>query len=127
MEKGKILLIEYDKNDADWTSGILQAEGYSIVFADSAKEALRKARDERYDLIILDPVLPDMKGEEVCSLISRKKRYNKAPVIILSVKDEIGDIEESFLKGARDYIIKPARAEHLLAKVREHLQPERTK
>jgi DNA-binding response OmpR family regulator len=126
MEKGKILLIEYDKKDADWTSLVLQGEGYSVVLADSAREAFKKAQEQRYNLIILDPVLPDMKSEEVCSSISRKKRYGRAPVIILSVKDEIGDIEECFLKGASDYIIKPARPEHLLAKVREHLKLERS-
>ncbi|MFH1867734.1 MAG: response regulator [Candidatus Omnitrophota bacterium] len=120
MEKGKILVIDENKKDADWVSGILQNEGYSITCVYSGKEGLRKAEEERYSLVILDLELTDIKGEEVRSLLKKKKCYKKVPVLILSVKNDIEDIEGSLQRGADDYIIKPPRSEHLLNKIEKY-------
>ena len=125
MEKGKILLIEDDEKDAQWLSGLLQDEGYSVSRARDGKEGLTKAQEERYNLVILDTVLPDIKGEEACRLLKKKKRYRDVPVIALSIKDEVEDIEGAFIKGADEYIIKPPRPEHLLKKVGELLHLDR--
>ena len=121
MEKGKVLLIEDDKRDAGQVSSLLQGEGYTVRCAYNGRDGLERAGEEKFNLVILDLLLPDMPGEEVCSLLKRKRRYRKIPVIVLSVKDEIEDIERLFGRGADDYIIKPARPEHLLNRVEKHV------
>lgn len=121
MKAGKILLIEDNRKDAENVSALLQDNHYSVSCAYNGKDGLRKAREEKFDLIILDLLLPDMKGEQICSLLKRRTRFRRTPVIILSVKDEIEDIQGLFERGADDYIIKPPRPEHLLNRVEAYV------
>lgn len=120
MGNGKILLIEDDKKDAAEICGLLEKNGYKVSCAYNGREGLRKAREEKFALVILDLLLPDMKGEEICSLLKRRS-FGKIPVIVLSVKDEIGSIQELFERGADDYIIKPPRPAHLLNRVETYI------
>lgn len=125
METGKILLIEDNRKDAADVSNLLKENGYTVSCAHNGKDGLRRAREEKFDLVILDLLLPDMKGEEICSLLKRRRSFRKVPVIVLSVKDGIEDIQELFERGADDYIIKPPRPEYLLSRVDIHITRKR--
>lgn len=120
MDAGKILLIEDNRKDAAEVCGLLEENGYKVSCAYNGRDGLKKAREEKFDLVILDLLLPDMKGEEICSLLKRRS-LKKVPLIVLSVKDETGDIQELFERGADDYIIKPARPAHLLNRVEAYV------
>jgi DNA-binding response OmpR family regulator len=121
MSPQKILLIEDDPEDADIISGLLKEKGYIINHTASGREGLKKAKTERYDLIILDLILPDLKGEAICACLKRDIRYRKIPIMIVSIKDEIDEIEDLFALGADDYIIKPFHPHRLLKKIAERL------
>ena len=116
MDQAKILLIEDNREDSSFVSGLLTENGYSVTCAYAGKDGLDKAKKEKFDLVILDLLLPDMKGEDICSLL-KTRSYKKVPVMILSVKDETGDIQQLFERGADDYIIKPPRPAYILSRV----------
>jgi len=119
IDSGKILLIENDEFDAVSFSELLEERGYTVTRASTGRDALAKARERRYDIIILDITLPDMKGKDVCSAL--KKSYKKIPVIVLTAQDDIDDIQELFEKGADDYIIKPCRQGFLLSSIQAYI------
>ena len=121
MNPRKILLIEDDQQDATLITNLLKEKGYIVTHVSGGKEGIKKAKRERYDLIILDLLLPDSKGEAVCVSLKRGIRCKKIPIIVLSVKDEIEDIEDVLRLGADDYIIKPPRPQYLLKKIEERL------
>ena len=125
MNTGKILLIEDDKKDASGVLKLIQEKGYNVQCVNSGREGLIKAREGNFDLIILDLLLPDAKGEDICSALKKKTRLKNIPIIVLTVKDEIGDIEELFERGADDYIIKPPRSAYLLDKVEAYMAKKR--
>jgi DNA-binding response OmpR family regulator len=116
MDQAKILLIEDNSQDSSFVSGLLEENGYSVYCAYNGRDALSKAKKEKFDLVILDLLLPDMKGEDICSQL-KGRAYKKVPVMILSIKDEIEDIQQLFERGADDYIIKPPRPAYLLSRV----------
>ena len=121
MDAGRILLIEDNEKDAAKVTSLLKERGYIVASASTGKEALDRLKNEKFDLIILDLMLPDMKGEDICSLVKRKKKLKDIPVIICSVKDEVEDIEDLFNRGADEYIIKPPRPSYLLSRIEAHI------
>ncbi len=127
MNSAKILLIDGNKEDRDSFSALLSGEGYNVRCANSGHEGLKKAGDEKFDLIILDLILPDMKGEEACSRLKSNRRHNRVPILVLSAKDEIEDIEELFQRGVDDYIVKPPRLSYLISRVEFNITSKRMK
>lgn len=122
MDSEKILLIEDSKEDSGSFSGLLKEKGYNISCATNGSEGLKQIKQERFDLIILDLLLPDMKGEELYSRIKSERRSKNIPIIILSAKDDIEGIEELFEKGVDDYIIKPPRPDYLISRIKMHVK-----
>ena len=117
MDSTKILLIDSNREDRDAVSAFLGGEGYNVRVVDNGREGIEKAKSEKFDLIILDLILSDMKGEEICSRLRSSRRYNAVPILVLSAKDETEDIEELFQKGIDDYIVKPPRLSYLISRV----------
>jgi two-component system KDP operon response regulator KdpE len=98
---------------------ILTTHGYQITTAATGETGLALAAAERPDLIILDLGLPDMDGLEVCEEL---RRWNEAPIIVLSVRrDEVNKVQ-ALDKGADDYLVKPFGTEELLARIRVALR-----
>jgi DNA-binding response OmpR family regulator len=127
MDSAKILLIDGNKEDRDSFSALLSEKGYNVYCADNGYEGLKKAKDEKFDLIILDLILPDINGEEICSRLKSSRRYSRAPILVLSAKDEIEDIEELFLRGVDDYIVKPPRLSYLISRIEFNITNKRVK
>lgn len=97
-----------------------EKEGYEVIEAENGTEALRQVESGRPDLVLLDLMLPDISGFDVCREL--RKTGSKVPVIILSAKTEEIDIVVGLEIGADDYITKPFRARELLARIAAHLR-----
>lgn len=126
-DSAKILLIDSNEKERKSVSGLLSGEGYSVYPVDNGSQALKKAGEEVFDLIIVDITLPDIKGADICLRLKKNRRNARAPVVVLSAKDDTDEIEELFQKGISDYIIKPPRISYLISRVEFHITSHRTK
>ncbi len=100
----------------------LEAEGYRVSLAPDGEKALSLARDIRPDLILLDIMLPEMDGYEVCRQIKSDQATNHIPVLILSSRNELKDKLAGFEAGADDYLTKPFFTKELVARLRTNIR-----
>lgn len=119
MDKQKILIVDDDENIAELISLYLIKECFSTEIALNGAEALRLFKTFQPDLILLDIMLPDIDGYEICTEI--RKTHN-TPIIMLSAKGEVFDKVLGLKLGADDYIIKPFDSNELVARVRAVLR-----
>ena len=113
--KYKILLVEDESNISRFVTALLDTNGYQVIEATNAKEALMMFSSHLPDLIILDLGLPDADGMEVLKEI--RKEY-LTPVIVLSARSDENDKVSALDSGANDYVTKPFGSAELLARVR---------
>ena len=99
----------------------LAAQYYDVVTAMSGEEALEKARDTNPDLILLDIMMPEMDGYEVCRRLKQNDTLKEIPVLFISAMDETLDKVKGFELGAFDYITKPIDPEEVKSRVKTHL------
>ncbi len=111
-----ILVIEDDRDIARLLALHLRDEGYSVTVAADGKTGVQKALSNSYDLIILDLILPEMDGLEVCRRIRTRPDYT--PVLMLTAKSEDLDRILGLEMGADDYLTKPFNVRELLARVK---------
>ncbi len=116
--KESILIVEDEKKIADIVRGYLEKEGYRVRHAGDGAEALKLLK-ENFDLIILDLMLPDMKGEELCGTI---RENSDVPVIMLTARSGEEDRIKGLGIGADDYVVKPFSPRELVARVKAHLR-----
>lgn len=121
VQTSKILIVDDVQINLDLMKEILSDEDYQIATAINGKSALAKARAHKFDLILLDVVLPDIDGFEVCSILKSNAQTQDIPIIFLTAKREKDSIVKGFQLGAVDYIPKPFSKEELLARVNLHL------
>lgn len=114
-----ILIIEDDLRIRRILQLELEHEGYLVSLAKDGKEGLEKAKLIRYDLILLDLMLPEISGEEVCKEL---KKNSDVPIIVLTAKENIRSKVELLDMGADDYITKPFNIEELFARMRVALR-----
>lgn len=117
-----ILAVDDEPKILEVISSLLTSKGFRVFAAESGKEALEIFNAQNIALVILDLMLPDMPGEEVCRIIRKKSR---APVIMLTAKAEEEDVLEGLFTGADDYIVKPFRLKELYARVEAVLRRAR--
>lgn len=115
----KVLIIEDEKKIARFLELELKHEGYDVDIAYNGREGLIMFEQQEYDLILLDILLPELNGMEVCRRI---RKVSSVPIIIVSAKDEITDKVYGLDIGADDYLTKPFAIEELLARMRAHLR-----
>ena len=111
----KILIIEDDPRIAKFLQSVLGAEGHYCVVANEGRAGYSLALDGDFDLVLLDLMLPEMHGHEVCQQL-RMNRVN-TPLIILSGMDSQGEIVAGLRMGADDYMTKPFSSEELMARI----------
>ena len=122
QERASILVVDDVASNIDVISGILK-RNYQVKVATSGKKALKIAqRDPQPDLILLDVMMPEMDGMEVCRKLKEDPVTENIPIIFLTAKSEITDMTEGFNCGAVDYITKPANPAILNARVKTHIQ-----
>jgi len=115
-----ILMVEDDERISGFVKRGLEAESYFVDVANNGKEALEVASSSVYDLILLDLMLPDMTGQEIC----RRLRVAdiKTPILMLTAMDGLEDKVEGLRIGADDYLTKPFAFEELIARVQALLR-----
>lgn len=118
--ENKILLVDDDPKNLQVAMNILK--DYNVIYAQSGEKALELLEKNRFDLVLLDVVMPNMDGYLVCSKIKSNEKTKKIPIIFLTVKDDENDIVKGFELGAVDYVIKPFYSQVLLKRVELHLK-----
>lgn len=113
--KANILLVEDEENLHEALKLNLEMEGYEITSAYDGNEALKAIKDEYFDLIIMDVMLPHVDGITVTETI--RLQNNEVPILILSAKNTSADRVLGLKKGADDYLVKPFNLEELLLRV----------
>jgi signal transduction histidine kinase len=121
-EETVILVVDDLPQNLQVVGAMLRAAGYQVVPATSGEQALRFARNPSPDLVLLDVMMPDMEGFEVCRRLKAAPETAAIPVIFLTAAVETGRIVQGFGAGAVDYVTKPFNSAELLARVRTHLE-----
>lgn len=116
----KILIVEDQMGIANFLKQGLEEEGYETVLAHDGKSGLESFNNTQPDLVLLDWMLPEMKGIDVCKNIRQKNA--KTPVIFLTAKDTLEETIEGLKSGANDYIKKPFSFEELLLRIKIQLK-----
>lgn len=109
-----ILVVDDEKTIVDVIEVYLKKEGYTVFTASNGTEALKIFNDKKINLIILDLMLPDISGEDICKKI---KNQIDIPIIMLTAKVNEDDVLNGFKQGADDYVIKPFSVKQLIARV----------
>lgn len=115
----KILVIDDEETTVQLIGILLERRGYEVIKANRAEEGLRKAYRYQPDLVLLDIMMPDMDGWEVCR---RLRDMSDVPIIFLSARTEVKDVVKGLEMGADDYVVKPYENEELIARIRAHLR-----
>lgn len=120
-EKKKVLIVDDSLVNIELIANYLNHEGYDISFTQKSTSVVEKVLSNNYDLILLDIMMPDMDGYEVCSHIKEKEQIKDIPIIFLTAKDDVDSIIKAFETGGVDYITKPVTSQELIARVRTHV------
>jgi two-component system sensor histidine kinase ChiS len=121
-ENLSILIVDDEPKNIQLLANLLRDEGYSFEFATDGEGALEWAASRTFQLILLDIMMPDMDGYEVCRALKSKPETRDTPVIFLSAKSDLESIVQGFDVGAVDYLSKPFNKSELLARVSTHLE-----
>lgn len=121
IEKQLILVIDDIIDNLQLFGKLLMSLNVDISFASSARKALDILESLTPDLIVLDIIMPEIDGFELCEILKKKESTKDIPLIFLSAKDNINDITKGFTLGARDYITKPLMKEELISRVSTQL------
>ena len=120
----KILIVEDEKKIARFLELELKHEGYEVITAFDGRSGLEPALEANPDLLILDLMLPELSGIEVCR---RLRHTSDVPIIMLTAKDDVSDKVMGLDMGADDYVTKPFAIEELLARIRVALKKNRVR
>lgn len=120
-----VLVVEDEPAQAEVLTYNLEAEGFSVLWADSGDEALLQVEEHDPDLIVLDWMLPGVSGIEICRILKTRKETREIPIIMLSARSEETDRVRGLDTGADDYVAKPYSVAELIARVRGHLRRSR--
>ncbi|MEK7196167.1 MAG: diguanylate cyclase [Nitrospirota bacterium] len=117
MAKAKILLVEDSKVQAGLVRDFLEKTGYEVIWAENGKSAIKTAKTMSVDIILLDLMLPDISGNEVCRWLKLNDNTRGIPIIMLTAKDAITDKVAGLEAGADDYLPKPYNEIELNARI----------
>lgn len=115
-KKEKILVADDEKDLARAIGMILKYSDYEVDIVENGKQALEKAKENNYDAMILDIMMPEMDG--IQALKEMRKNHIKTPILFLTAKSQVDDKVEGLDAGANDYLTKPFDQKELLARVR---------
>ena len=125
QEEARVLLVDDQPANLDVLRRLLEAEGYKVLLAPNGQVALKSAARAVPDLILLDVMMPEMDGYEVCRHLKQKETTRPIPVIFITAKDLHEDVVTGFDAGAVDYITKPFQEQEVLMRVQAHVRLHR--
>ncbi len=125
LPAGNILVVDDNPQNLRLLIAILSMRGYKVRPAPSGSIALESALSTLPDLILLDIMMPEMDGYQVCQKLKERELTSSVPIIFISAIDAVEDKVKAFEMGAVDYITKPFQAEEILARVNTHLSLRR--
>ena len=114
MDAGKILVVDDDQNICELLRLYVEKEGFEVVIANDVRVALEVFEAENPDLILLDIMLPELDGWQVCREI---RKHSQCPIIMLTAKGEVFDKVLGLELGADDYVVKPFEAKEVVARI----------
>ena len=114
----KILIVDDDVDSLKLIGMMLQRQGYEIVAASNGQQALARAHADQPELIILDVMMPDMDGYEVCRRLRHNSATQAIPIIMFTAKTLVDDKVAGFEAGADDYLTKPTHPAELASRVK---------
>ena len=117
MGRAKILLVEDSRTQAETAKDFLEKNGYEVMLAESGKAAIKAVKTVPVDIVLLDLVLPDMSGNDVCRWLKLNEDTKGIPIIMLTVKGEVTDKVAGLEAGADDYLPKPYNNVELNARI----------
>ncbi len=123
----KLLIVDDLPKNIQVAANILQKSGYQMAFAQDGPTAVAQTETHRFDLILLDIMMPNMDGFEVCRRIKKNPGNREIPIIFLTAKNDSDSIVQGFELGAMDYLTKPFNGAELQARVKTHLELYRSK
>ncbi len=121
-DRRKVLVVDDEADILELVSYNLSKEGFAVSSAADGQEALSKVRKEKFDLLILDLMLPGMSGMEICRVLRNDPNTRDLPIIMLTAKGEEVDRVLGLEMGADDYITKPFSPRELSARIRAVLR-----
>lgn len=117
-----ILLIDDEKKICEFVKAYLDKEGYKTDIAYNGNDAINYLDKNQYDIVLLDRMLPDISGEEICNYIRNNCKLINVSIIMLSAKTEDDDRIEGFELGCDDYICKPFNVKELILRIKSVLK-----
>jgi putative two-component system response regulator len=123
VENPRVLIVDDDKQNVKLLEALLSAEGYDIVQAFSGNAALRIARNQALDLVLLDIMMPDLDGYQVCEKLKCGDRF--LPIVLITVLDNHESKIRGIEAGADDFITKPLNREEIIARTRSLINMRR--
>ena len=122
MQKKRILIVEDEESLLKLETILLTVKGYEVSGALSGNDALKKIAAENFDLILLDIMLPDIDGFEVCTQVKKNPRTSKIPVVMLTAKKNPDDLERGAACGASSYLTKPFKSAMIIEVIEKLLR-----
>lgn len=120
-----VLVVEDESAQREVLQYNLEAEGFRVVMAVNGDEALLFLREEKPDLVVLDWMLPNVSGIEICRRVKANPETRSIPIIMLSARSEESDRVRGLETGADDYVVKPYSVVELMARLRTQLRRTR--
>jgi CheY-like chemotaxis protein len=117
----KILIAEDDRDIRELVVLTLQFNGYQVESAVDGEEAVQKAQETQFDLILMDVRMPRMTGYEACRQLREMDGTRDLPIIFLSAKGQAAEIQKGMEAGATQYILKPFAPDELIGVIKEVL------
>ena len=121
MSKSRILLVDDEPDIVETISFMLQSRNYMVSIASGGQEGIDKAKTEHPDLLLLDIMMPDVNGYDVCMKLKADADTRDIPIIMLTAKGESEAVLKSHSIGADDYVVKPFSLPTLLSKLKKFL------
>ena len=120
-----VIVVDDTPANLQLLTGMLKERGYKVRPVPSGKLALQAAKNDPPDLILLDIMMPEMDGYEVCERLKADEKLREIPVIFISALNETMDKVKAFGVGGVDYVTKPFQFEEVDARVSTHLKLQR--
>src|SRR3954451_20405900 len=118
---GNVLVVDDDRNAVDILDRLLSKEGFAVHCALGGREALAIAAAHQIDIILLDVMMPDMNGFQVCEALKQNERTREIPVILLTAKDDMETRVVGMRLGVSEFLTKPINKIELFARLRAQM------